>query len=186
MKRPKEPARTPAEWLRVYVWRADTMIAAALDVPSGAARGGSRSKLATACATSGLRKAAAEVMRGIDAIEAGGDADTLTLMHQYGMLRHIADGWRLRRVQPMLWRYAEAGERIRTNRASANARRRGDADTRLIERFAAWQRRARNVLAELPARSRAEKFAKYSLHPPRSTARRRLYALAAAGRLPEL
>ena len=186
MKRPKEPARTPAEWLRVYVWRADAMIAAALGRPQRRSSGWLKIEAGDRARYKRLRAAAADVMARIDAIEAGGGADTLTLMHQYGMLRHIADGWRMRRVQPMLWRYAEAGERIRTNRASANARRRGDADTRLIEQFAAWQRRARGVLSGLPPRSRAEAFAKYSRHKPRSTARRRLFALAAAGRLPEL
>lgn len=78
----------------------------------------------------------------------------------------------------------------RGNLAASNTARQDAADKLVVDAFGRWQRKARGALRDKgiakPARKRAELFAKYSSWKPKSAERRRLYRLAAAGKLPDL
>lgn len=189
MKRPKEPASSNADWIRLYIWRAHKMLSAAL---AGRA-GGSCGWLPLPSSDKereryeGLKRAAEQlremVDRGIDT------ADATDAMLQFGMLMELANDWNRRRTQPH-WAIFRAADVVkRQNRKKANDKRKSNAESELIAKFAAWQRKARGVLWKdgkpLSARRRAELFAKFSTYKPRSLQRRRLFALADAGRLPD-
>lgn len=190
MKRPKMNATSHAYWLREYIWRAHWMLGAALTGKSGGASGWLPVPDASERRRyEGLRRAAKKLVGIIDKYEESSDDTAIAAMLQYGMLLRVADRWNERRAEPLWKMFRAQGDVIRGNREKENSKRKHDADERIIAAFSSWQRRARGALwldgKPLPARRRAELFARVSTYRPRSTQRRRLFALAEANRLPE-
>ncbi len=189
MKRPKLNAASHAYWVREHIWRAHKMIDAALTGKSEGARGWLPAPDAIERRRyQGLKRAAEQLAEILDKYEESSNDTAIAAMLQYGMLLRIADRWNERRVEPLWEKFRAQGDVIRANREKENSKRKHDADERIIEAFSSWQRRARGALwlggKPLPARRRAELFARVSTYRPRSTQRRRLFALAEANRLP--
>jgi hypothetical protein len=190
MKRPKEPAANNADWVRVYIWRAHKMLSAALEGQHEGSRawlplpeGKERARY------EGLKRAAEQLAEMVNGFEASGNAASIDAMFQFGILMGLAKDWNARRMRPISAELFEQRTMARKNLANENTRRKSDAEQKIIKTIATWQRRARGTLWKdgkpLPARKRAELFAKFSSYKPRSMALRRLFALADAGRLPD-
>jgi hypothetical protein len=136
-----------------------------------------------------LMRAAERLTKIVERNSATGNTAANDAMLKFGMLMSIASDWNARRVQPTTAKLFLQRTTAHKNLAAENARRKSDAEDEIIKAVTTWQRRSRGVLWKdskpLPARKRAELFAEFSSYKPRSAQRRRLFALADSGRLPD-
>jgi hypothetical protein len=172
MKRPKEPATTNAEQVRVYTWRVYKIFTAALNgkgegrrawlaVPKGDTE---RSRYLA------LRRAAEKVAAYVDDCEQKGNLEPIDMMNQFALLKGIWEQWRERRAKPIWENYRS----VQAKRKSAASKKSELAYLKANQQFEAWCLAPKRH-KELEGRSDAEKLKKfYKVACPKRSVRRQL------------